>query len=187
MTKRTVFLFLGAFLFLAIAAGFLLIFKQGEEKQDFDKVKSDPVEKVRKQRTIEEVETDEQIPEISFKKTDGSLVASFQLEIAATPAEHQKGLMNRQSLPADQGMLFVYQQPQPLSFWMKNTLIPLDMIFISSDKKVVSISHDAQPCSETPCLSYKSKRPAQYVLEINGGLCQEKGIKEGIEVDFNLP
>lgn len=96
----------------------------------------------------------------------------FHIEIAQTAAERQKGLMDRNFLPSQSGMLFVFEEEKPYGFWMKNTLIPLDMIWLDSNKKVVDIAHGAQPCGEensaiNKCPSYTPSTPALYVLEIN--------------------
>jgi len=100
---------------------------------------------------------------------------SFTVELARTPEEKAKGLMFQSSLPEDHGMLFVFEDEAPRSFWMKNTLIPLDMVFISADMKVVEIKANIPPCEKDPCSAYNSK-PAKYVLEINAGLAEKKEI-----------
>lgn len=94
----------------------------------------------------------------------------FNVEIADTNKERQKGLMWRQEMPQDRGMLFVFSRAERHSFWMKNTLIPLDIIWISADKKVVDV-HTLQPCpAETlRCPGTFPSAPAQYVLEVNAG------------------
>ena len=107
-------------------------------------------------------------------------------EVASTSAQHKKGLMYRKNLPHNKGMFFIFKKAQPLSFWMKNTLIPLDIIYLSSDKKVVCLIKNAQPCKENPCRSYSCSQPAKYVLEINGGLSDKLGIEVGIKSEFNL-
>lgn len=109
--------------------------------------------------------------------------ASFDVEVADTEIKRTVGLMNR-TLPERSGMLFVFGSEQAVSFWMKNTLIPLDMIFISGDKKIVNIKRDAQPCKTLDCETYKSEGPVKYVLEINGGLADKLGIKEGDKVNI---
>lgn len=101
---------------------------------------------------------------------------SFDVEIAQTPQERQKGLMFRESMPDSHGMLFVFENDAPLAFWMKNTLIPLDMIFIDENMTVVDVL-TAVPCKEDPCLNYKSH--GRYVLEINAGLAEKHSIKNG--------
>ena len=94
----------------------------------------------------------------------------YKVEIADTPEKQEKGLMGRKSLPEDQGMLFIYDEPQDLSYWMKNTFISLDIIFIDDDMEVVSVKQ-GQPMSEEPI----TENDVQYVLEVNSN----SGIEEG--------
>ena len=99
----------------------------------------------------------------------GAGPVKINVEFAQTPEEWQKGLMNRDSLPKNSGMLFVFSDEINRSFWMKDTLISLDVIFISSKGRVNEIT-TLDPCRGTEiCQSYNSKTPAQYVLEINAG------------------
>jgi uncharacterized membrane protein (UPF0127 family) len=97
------------------------------------------------------------------------------VEIANTREEREKGLMDRTSLPEDRGMLFVFDREQPLSFWMKNTLIPLSIAYIDSQGRIVDIQ-DMQPLDETP---HPSAEPAQYALEVNQGFFADRGIEVG--------
>lgn len=94
----------------------------------------------------------------------------YKVEIADTPEKQEKGLMGRKSLSENQGMLFIYDEPQDLSYWMKNTLISLDIIFIDDDMEVVSVKQ-GQPMSEEPI----TENDVQYVLEVNSN----SGIEEG--------
>lgn len=105
--------------------------------------------------------------------------ASFCVEFADDSKERTVGLMYVQELAEDHGMFFIFPRETPLSFWMKNTLIPLDIIFLDEGMRVVDIRHDFEPCVEEPCEGYTSKSPAKYVLEINGGLARKYGIEEG--------
>jgi uncharacterized membrane protein (UPF0127 family) len=100
-------------------------------------------------------------------------------ELAQIPTQWQKGLMFRKSIPADSGMLFIFPAEATQSFWMKNTLIPLDIIFISADNKIVDIKNNFQPCAADPCPVYQSAAPVKYVLEVNAGVVREKGISVG--------
>ncbi len=104
-------------------------------------------------------------------------VAAFGIEIADTPALREMGLMNRDALPAGAGMLFVYDRPGHPRFWMKNTLIPLDMIFADAAGRITRIRHDAQPLDLTPV---DGGEGVVYVLEINGGLAARLGIAPGL-------
>ena len=94
----------------------------------------------------------------------------YKVEIADTPEKQEKGLMGRKSLPENQGMLFIYDEPQDLSYWMKDTFISLDIIFIDDDMEVVSVKQ-GQPMSEEPI----TENDVQYVLEVNSN----SGIEEG--------
>ena len=105
----------------------------------------------------------------------------FTVEVAHTPEEQANGLMHRQSLAADRGMLFPYEPPQSASFWMKNTLIPLDMIFIRPDGTIARIAANTVPLSLDPVPSLE---PVSAVLEIAGGRAAELGIREGDRVDW---
>jgi hypothetical protein len=106
----------------------------------------------------------------------------FIVELAKNNLERATGLMNRENLENDKGMLFIFDSDGEYNFWMKNTLIPLDIIWISSDKKVIFIKNSAQPCKQEICESIRPGVIAKYVLEINGGLAETLGIKEGDEV-----
>ena len=97
----------------------------------------------------------------------------FAVEIASTPAQQQRGLMFRKALAPDRGMLFTYARPQPAAFWMKNTLIPLDILYIAADGRILSIARNAQPHSQTPI---PSGGPVLGVLEIAGGRAAQLGV-----------
>ena len=105
--------------------------------------------------------------------------ARFTVEVADEPAERSQGLMHRESMAQSAGMLFVYERPQRVSFWMRNTLIPLDMIFMDADGIVRRVHENAVPLDET---SIPGGDDIQYVLEINGGLAGRLGIVEGSEL-----
>lgn len=102
--------------------------------------------------------------------------ARFTVEIADDAAERAQGLMHRDSMPSAAGMLFVYQKPQAMSFWMRNTLIELDMLFIDPTGVVQHIHHRAQPLDETPIFGGEN---LTHVLEINGGLARRMGLTIG--------
>lgn len=91
----------------------------------------------------------------------------FNVEIAETPEERSRGLMYRESLDEGSGMLFIFDQEKRHSFWMKNTLIPLDIIWLDKNTKVVYIKKNAQPCKKDPCQKYRPSQKAMYVLEVN--------------------
>lgn len=100
----------------------------------------------------------------------------FRIELALTPAQQSQGLMGRTSMDADAGMLFVFPDEAERSFWMKNTLIPLDMIFIRKDGSIIKVHDSAKPQDLT---SVKSEGPAFAVLELNGGEAKKRGIVAG--------
>ncbi|MDQ2859429.1 MAG: DUF192 domain-containing protein [Pseudomonadota bacterium] len=106
-------------------------------------------------------------------------VFHFKVEVADTDATREKGLMFRKAVAADRGMLFDFKAPRPVAFWMKNTLIPLDMLFIAADGHVVSIARDAVPLSEAPI---PSGGAVLGVLELRGGRAAEIGAEPGDKV-----
>lgn len=103
----------------------------------------------------------------------------FSVEVADSASERSQGLMNRPSLPRSAGMLFVYERPQTVSFWMRNTLIPLDMIFMDANGVVKRVHENAIPLDETGIMGGSD---IQFVLEINGGLARRLGIVPGSEL-----
>ncbi len=103
------------------------------------------------------------------------------VEVVTKPADQARGLMYRRSLAKNGGMFFIFRQEEPQSFWMKNTLIPLDMIFISRNLVIVDIT-TMQPCITDPCPDYTSRQPAQYVLEVNAGYCRSHHITIGDKI-----
>jgi uncharacterized membrane protein (UPF0127 family) len=105
--------------------------------------------------------------------------AAFSVEIADDPEERAVGLMNRPSMPSGHGMLFVYERAQPVSFWMRNTLIPLDMVFVDATGQVTRVHESAVPLDETPIPGGDG---VLAVLEINGGLASRIGIAPGAEM-----
>ena len=119
------------------------------------------------------------LPTLTIINSIGERVP-VQVEIADTAVEWQKGLMGRTALAEDAGMLFVFDQEQPLSFWMKDTLVPLSIAFIDSQGRIVDIQ-DMQPLDET---SLPSAAPAQYALEVNQGFFGERGIMVGDAVEL---
>ncbi len=108
----------------------------------------------------------------------------FKVEVVDTPETRAQGLMFREYLPADEGMLFIFEEEFIYPFWMKNTLIPLDMIWINSDFEVVHIYENAEPCEEDPCPSIDPGVPALYVLEVNAGKAREIGLSVGDRAEF---
>jgi uncharacterized protein len=103
----------------------------------------------------------------------------FTVEVATDDASRTRGLMFRDAMPGNHGMLFVFEREQPLAFWMKNTRIPLDILYFDSDLRLVSVAADTPPCVTPYCPAYPSARPARYVLELNAGLASELGVQPG--------
>jgi len=113
----------------------------------------------------------------------------IEVELVKSFEEKQQGLMYRESLDEDAGMFFLYDEEQPLMYWMKNTLIPLDMIFLSADRNIIHIESEVPPCKpleSNDCPGYGPKEEGQYVLEVNGGYAEEHGIEVGDSVEFQL-
>jgi hypothetical protein len=112
---------------------------------------------------------------------------SVTAELAATDEERQRGLMFREKLLPEQGMLFVFEEEGLYSFWMKNTLISLDMLWINKDRRIVHIARNVPPCKEDPCPSYSPERPGLYVLELAAGAADRIGFKLFDRLEFTLP
>ncbi|WP_233595775.1 MULTISPECIES: DUF192 domain-containing protein [Corallococcus] len=108
-------------------------------------------------------------------------VHRVEVEVAATADARTRGLMWRKALPAGQGMLFLFPEEEVRGFWMRNTLIPLDMLFITSEHRIVGIIENAEPRT---LMNRSVGIPSQYVLEVPGGWCQAKGIVRGGTVEF---
>lgn len=122
--------------------------------------------------------------ELSFLNSTGDTLATFAIEIAKTSYEQQTGLMYRKSMGERQGMLFIYPDEQPrYGFYMKNTYIPLDLIYIDAKKNIVDFNVNAEPLNETPL---PSNTPAKYVLEVNAGTVKNLDLELGDSVIFEL-
>ena len=118
-------------------------------------------------------------PEVVLTTRAGEL--HVKVEIARNDPERQRGLMYREKLEPGRGMIFLFDHPEPLKFWMKNTYIPLDMIFIGADKHVVYVEENAEP------LTLQSRGPSedtQFVLEVPGGWSRAHGVERGVAVRF---
>jgi uncharacterized membrane protein (UPF0127 family) len=117
-----------------------------------------------------------------YKHGTDSIISTFDIELAEDDYETQTGLMHRGSMQNNQAMLFIFPDVKTRSFYMKNTLISLDIIYIDDTQKVVSIQKSAKSMDET---SLPSKAPAKFVLEINGGLSEKLNIAEGDSISFS--
>jgi uncharacterized membrane protein (UPF0127 family) len=121
---------------------------------------------------------------LSIKKADSdSIIKTLDIEIADDDYKIQTGLMYRTQMEANQGMLFVFPDEDFRSFYMKNTKIPLDIIYIGANKTIVSVQKNAKPFDET---SLPSEAPAKFVLEINGGLFDQWQLEVGDSIDFEI-
>lgn len=118
-------------------------------------------------------------PAVSIVSSEGE--AQFLVELAIEPHERQRGLMHRPRMSDAWGMVFIYSRDQPQSFWMKNTLIPLDMVFINDARKVVGVVHNATPLTLD---AREVEGNSRFILEVNAGLAKRFGIKAGDPVHF---
>ena len=109
---------------------------------------------------------------------NGNKLMKINVEIADDNEKRIRGLMFREKLNENEGMLFIFGDESYQTFWMKNTLIPLDIIFIDKDFKIINIER-AVPCKQEPCALYRSAKPAEYILEVNGNFTIKNKVKAG--------
>ncbi|HSD63292.1 MAG TPA: DUF192 domain-containing protein [Ignavibacteriaceae bacterium] len=121
--------------------------------------------------------------ELTFIDSTGTVITKINIQIASNEFDRELGLMNRKSMDENQGMLFIFPDIQVRSFWMRNTMIPLDMIFIDDSKTVLNIAKNTTPYAD---ISYPSAEPAKYVVEVNGGFCDRHNITSGAKVNWAL-
>jgi uncharacterized protein len=124
--------------------------------------------------SAEPASTSFQVSRLAIAASDGRF--EFEVELAMTPAERTRGLMFRESLADDRGMLFDFGVAQPVSMWMRNTYIPLDMLFIRADGRISQIAENAEPLSDRVIAS---NEPVRAVLELRGGITSQLGIRPG--------
>lgn len=110
----------------------------------------------------------------------------FTVELAKTSEEQALGLMFRESLADDHGMLFLFPGEAMRSFWMKNTRIPLDIFYFDSNLRLVSVAENAQPCRSQRCPPYPSAAPAMYVLELRAGMAADLGVRNGDALELHI-
>lgn len=109
----------------------------------------------------------------------------YAIEVADDDTERARGLMYRDTMPAGSGMLFIHEAEEPQAYWMKNTKIPLDILYFDDGRKLVSQQRDIPPCSlGDNCPSYPSNAPARYVLELNAGEAARLKLQDGAEITF---
>ncbi len=118
---------------------------------------------------------------VFLKRSTNATIKLIQIQIADNDDERAEGLMWRKFMPENDGMLFIFDDEEPLTFWMKNTYIPLDMVFADKSGNIVSIYPEATPLSEA---SIPSGKPAKYVVEVNGGFCARYGITPGDKIEY---
>jgi uncharacterized membrane protein (UPF0127 family) len=111
----------------------------------------------------------------------------LQSEVMANDADRQMGLMFRNSLALDKGMLFVFDQSGMYGFWMKNCKFPIDMVWMDENRKVVEVVDNVPPCKKDPCPSYGGMQRSLYVLELNAGQARREKVTLGATIDFTLP
>lgn len=136
--------------------------------------------------TVSFAQSGEAVPAQAMAVVDGpsGRSARVEIEVARTAEEQSRGLMFRDHLASDAGMLFIFESEDVHSFWMKNTFIPLDIVFVDDLGEISGIVEQAEPQSLTP----RSAGPSRYVLEVNGGWCVAHGVRPGDRVRFeNLP
>lgn len=136
--------------------------------------------------TISIIQLNQKIEEknkLTFFNENKSPIKTISIEVADTHEERKTGLMNRQSLPEDTGMLFIFEESKPRSFWMKNTYIPLDIIFVNENFKITAIQKNTEPLSRQSILS---DGPAMYTVEVNSGFTDKYEIEEGDFIRYSL-
>jgi len=119
--------------------------------------------------------------ELHFLTAGGDTVTTISVAVADEQSERSQGLMDVNDLPAQKGMLFIFEREEPLSFWMANTPLSLDIIFANADREIVRIHHNTQPFAEK---NFHSEQPALYAVETNGGFCVSHDIQEGMKIVF---
>lgn len=144
---------------------------------------------VEKEQVVQPVESvqETEVPfehegNLSVIAPDGTLKTTFEIEFAQGEYETSLGLMYRKTMEANRGMLFIFSEEEERSFWMKNTYIPLDIVYINAQKQIVSIFKNAKPLDESSC---PSNAPAMYALELNAGTCEKLGIQVGDTINYD--
>lgn len=170
MKKIVILLFVGLLLFGSMIPKLINIFRKDDEVST---ISNNPTNAVPNEPLFVKE------GELVFLKNNKQLT----IEVVDNEAETTQGLMYRKSMPDSCGMLFVFPDSQERSFWMKNTYIPLDILYLDSQKQILTIQANRTPFSEEAIPSLKE---AQYVLEVNAGYCQRNGIQQGDKVDFKI-
>lgn len=163
---------------VALGAAAYLIYNNMKEKPEY-KVNT---ENIQKQNEIKEPQFKNQ-GELTFVNSKGKEISKINIEIADTDRKRMQGLMYRKSMEENNGMLFVFPVSELQSFWMKNTIISLDIMFVNENKEIVKIHKNTRPYSEE---SLPSGKKSMYVVEVVGGYSDRHGIKEGDKIEFKV-
>lgn len=113
--------------------------------------------------------------------------ARILAELADTQEKRARGLMFRDQLATDKGMLFVFEEPGQWTFWMKNTKVALDILWLGADKRIVYVLENVPGCVQEPCLQYQPDIDAVYVLEVPEGTVKREKLRKGLRLEFDLP
>lgn len=168
-TDATKYILLAVVILIAGYFSYTLFFQKDEVKNP---VFVDPKERI---KNIKEPAFKKE-GQLEFLKNEKEPVKQIEIEIAENDEERTQGLMYRKSMDDSKGMLFIFPNEEPQSFWMKNTILPLDIIYVNSKREIVKIYKNTTPFSET---SLPSGKPATYVVEVAGGYTDRYGINEG--------
>ena len=166
---KVLILVIGGLVLVVIAVRMFFMPGEGAYKMPTSTIEGSPAQTIREDGLI------------SFLNPDSKEIATIRAEIADDNASHARGLMGRTRMDEQQGMLFIFDYAEERSFWMANTPLPLDIIFIGADKSIVKIHQNTTPYSEQ---SLESGAPAQYVVEVNAGFCARNGVTEGCSISF---
>lgn len=128
-------------------------------------------------RTLEYIST------VNFIGLDGDVITIIEAAVADTDLKRSEGLMDVRNMPADKGMIFLFDDEAPRSFWMANTPLPLDIIFADANREIIRIHQNAPAFTER---NFASGSPAKYVVEVNAGFTMRHDIREGMKIDFSL-
>lgn len=120
--------------------------------------------------------------ELTFLSKEDKIISTIDIETAESEEEQTLGLMYRTGLAENQGMLFIFKEEEAHSFWMKNTILSLDIIFLNAKREIIKIHKDTVPYQESP--GYESGKPALYVVEVNAGYCEKFNVKEGDKISY---
>jgi uncharacterized membrane protein (UPF0127 family) len=171
------FVFIAVAIFVLFYILYLSIFDDKKEnKYTLSTDKTEQFKNIKEPQFVKEGELE------FLKKDSKTVVSKIDIEIADNTPERMQGLMYRKSMDENKGMLFIFQDYEVRRFYMKNTIIPLDIIFLDSVKQVLKIYKNTTPFSER---TLESGMPAKYVVEVNAGYTDKRGIKDGDRIKFN--